>query len=216
MTCFAQKDVTKFMGIPVDGTSSEMVRQLKSKGFKLLTNHKGTDVLEGRFNGVDVHVYISTDNGKVSRIMVSDQNYISETDIKIRFNNLCKQIMNTGKYFSLGDYTIPEDEDISYEMDINNKRYEAIFYQKTEEDIKKEPQSSTKSKDEDNLTTEELYELAMDKLKNLTDDLKNQLESMKDYYKRPVWFIISKSSYDKYNIIMFYDNEYNRPNGEDL
>lgn len=214
MTCFAQKDVTKFMGIPVDGTSSEMVRQLKSKGFKLLTNHKGTDVLEGRFNGVDVHVYISTDNGKVSRIMVSDQNYISETDIKIRFNNLCKQFMKTGKYFSLGDYTIPEDEDISYEMDINNKRYEAIFYQKTEEDIKKEPES-TNLKDEDNLTTEELYELAMDKLKNLTDDLQNQLESMEDSFKRPVWFMISES-YGKYNITMFYDNEYNRPNGEDL
>ena len=203
------------MGFPVDGTSSEMVRNLKSKGFKLLTNYKGTDVMTGRFNGHDVNVFISTDNGKVSRIMVSDQNYISETDIKIRFNNLCKQFMNTGKYFSRGDYTIPEDEDISYEMNVNNKRYEAIFYQKADGDIKKEPQSSTNLKDEDNLTTEELYELAMDKLKNLTDDLKNQLESMEDSFKRPVWFMIS-NDYGKYSITMYYDNEYNRPNGEDL
>ncbi|MDE7437938.1 MAG: hypothetical protein K2M93_05580, partial [Muribaculaceae bacterium] len=101
VTCFAQKDVTKFMGIPVDGTSSEMVRQLKSKGFTKLTNVKGTDVLAGRFNGVDVHVYISTENGKVSRIMVCDQNDVNETDIKIRFNNLCKQFTNNDKYLSL-------------------------------------------------------------------------------------------------------------------
>ena len=35
------------------------------------------------------------------------------------------------------------------------------------------------------------------------------------FSKRPVWFIISEQ-YGKYYITMFYDNEYNRANGEDL
>ena len=33
--------------------------------------------------------------------------------------------------------------------------------------------------------------------------------------KKSVWFMISES-YGKYYIIMFYDNEYIRANGEDL
>ena len=32
---FAQKDVTKFLGIPVDGTKAEMMQKLKAKGFVL-------------------------------------------------------------------------------------------------------------------------------------------------------------------------------------
>lgn len=36
-----------------------------------------------------------------------------------------------------------------------------------------------------------------------------------DYKMRPVWFMISEL-YGEYGIYMFYDNEYNRANGEDL
>lgn len=213
MTCFAQKDVTKFMGIPVDGTSSEMVRQLKSKGFKLLTNHKGTDVLEGRFNGVDVHVYISTDNGKVSRIMVSDQNYISETDIKIRFNNLCKQFTNNDKYLSLDDYTIPEDEDISYEMGVKKKRYEAIFYQKPEEEALDELRTSMV---DDIINKYGKDELSAPSEETQKDIVSTSIETFMNNLKmKPVWFMILEN-YGEYSITMFYDNEYNRPNGEDL
>ena len=34
--------------------------------------------------------------------------------------------------------------------------------------------------------------------------------------KKSVWFTIKEEGYDKYKIIMFYDNEYNNANGEDL
>lgn len=61
--------------------------------------------------------------------MLCDAHQMDETDIKIRFNKLCQQFKNNSKYTSLDDYTIPEDEDISYEMSVNSKRYEAIFYQ---------------------------------------------------------------------------------------
>lgn len=33
--------------------------------------------------------------------------------------------------------------------------------------------------------------------------------------KKSVWFMISES-FGKYRILMYYDNEYNRANGEDL
>ena len=123
----AQTDVTKFLGIPVDGSKSEMIRKLKTKGFKQSPVDK--DVLTGKFNGMDVNVHIVTNNDKVCRIAVYDKNTMNETDIRIRFNALCEQFKNNSKYCSLSeeDPKIKEDEDISYE--IHNKRYEAYFYQ---------------------------------------------------------------------------------------
>ena len=123
----AQKDVTKFLGIPVDGTKAEMIRKLKAKGFKSTTYDR--EILEGEFNGYDVTVHIATTNNKVSRIMVCDKNNVNESTIRIRFNNLCHQFNNNGKYIAYNNFTIPDSEDISYNMSINNKRYEAIFYQ---------------------------------------------------------------------------------------
>ncbi len=35
------------------------------------------------------------------------------------------------------------------------------------------------------------------------------------FSKRPVWFLISEK-YGEYRINMFYDNEYNHSDGEDL
>ena len=90
ISAFGQNDVTKFLGIPVDGPKSEMVKALKSKGFK--QNIIGdNEYFSGRFNGMDVHIYISLESGKVSRLMVCDENTMGEGDIKIRFNNLCHQ-----------------------------------------------------------------------------------------------------------------------------
>lgn len=41
--------VTRFLGIPIDGTKAEMISKLKDKGF---TSVPGTDgMLEGEFNG---------------------------------------------------------------------------------------------------------------------------------------------------------------------
>ena len=212
LSCFAQKDVTRFLGFPVDGTESEMIRNLKSKGFKL-TTFGDKNVLTGRFNGNDVRVYISTENGKVDRIAVCDINTVSETDIKIRFNRLCKQFEENGKYLSLGDYTIPENEDISYEMSVNNKRYEAIFYQLPEGEAKEQLQTSLMKEATSKYTPEQLV--------SPNDDIVNEitfatLDAMLNVLKnKPVWFMITKS-FGEYYITMFYDNEYNRANGEEL
>ena len=131
LAMYAQKDVTKFLGIPVDGTKSEMIKKLKEKGFTESSFNK--EILEGEFNGMNVYIGVGTNNNKVYRIYIADANTImDEADIRIRFNTLCQQFTNNEKYVPLpsSDYLIPDDEDISYEMNVNNKRYEAHFYQR--------------------------------------------------------------------------------------
>ena len=109
---YAQHDVTRFLGIPVDGSKDEMVRKLKEKGFR---NDLTTEALVGEFNGANVNVFVATNNNKVCRIMVADANTVDERSIQIRFNRLCEQFANNPKYITFQVYTIPEDEDIAYE-----------------------------------------------------------------------------------------------------
>ena len=61
--------------------------------------------------------------------MLCDVNTRDEADIKIRFNKLVSQFENNKRYTSLDKYTLSDEEDISYEMTVNNKTYEALFYQ---------------------------------------------------------------------------------------
>lgn len=72
ISLFAQKDVTKFLGIPIDGFKPEMIQKLKEKGFVSSASDKS--ILEEEFNGTQVSVI----------------NQMGETDIKIRFNKLSK------------------------------------------------------------------------------------------------------------------------------
>lgn len=123
----AQTEVTKFLGIPVDGTKAEMVQKIKAKGFE--TSSYNRDILEGEFNGEDVEVSVVCNNRKVFRVCVFDAHSCSEADIKIRFNNLCAQFLANPRYFGT-DQSIPEDESISYEMLVNKKRYQAAFFKK--------------------------------------------------------------------------------------
>lgn len=208
----AQKDVTKFLGFPVDGSKSEMIRNLRTKGFKL-SNIGGKETLTGRFNGQDVRIFICTEKGKVYRIMVGDLNTVNETDIKIRFNNLCNQFKNNGKYLSLEDYIIPESEDIYYEMMLHNKRYEAVFYQLPEGDTAENLQRSIREKVLSKYTEEQL--------ENATDEIKTEIftecanELLDAINNKSVWFMISEH-YGKFYISMYYDNELNSAQGEDL
>jgi hypothetical protein len=212
---FAQKDVTQFLGIPVDGNKSEMIKKLKSKGFTISPNDK--DVLVGQFNGTSVDIYIATNNNIVCRVMVTDVDYSNEIDIKIRFNNLLQQFKKNEKYMSASltpeKYIIPDDEKISYEMLVNKKRYEAAFYQMPIKidtvSISEKIKSILASK-----YTEE-------QLSNPTEELQKEIITtglqymLEIYSKKSVWFMINEL-YGKYYITMYYDNEYNRANGEEL
>lgn len=170
----AQNDVTKFLGIPVDGTKEEMIQKLKAKGFRSSTADR--EMLEGEFNGTNVYIGVYTNNNKVYRIAVLEATILDETEIRIRFNTLCRQFENNDKYVNARNQSqmIPENEKIGYEMRIHNKRYEADYFQKS------------------------------------TDNTRESLE------KRLVWFTIQSFRYGEYSMVIFYDNEYNHANGEDL
>ena len=210
MIGMAQTDVTKFLGIPVDGSKNEMIQKLKLKGF--VNNPLAEGVLTGKFNGADVSVHIVTNNNKVCRIMVCEANTTDETNIKISFNNLCEQFKNNSKYInlSLTDQKIKDDENISYEMGIHKKRYEANFFQL--------PDTATAAIELRSLLTSKYTK---EQLANPTEAVTKGVQEItakyieNKLYKKLVWFKISKYS-GEYYITMYYDNEYNMAHGEDL
>ena len=184
MTAYAQNDVTKFLGIPVDGTKSEMIRKLKAKGFK--STYYDKEILEGEFNGNKATLIIQTNNNKVWRIIVGYEG-LPEHVAKTRFNNLCYQFENNPKYHSTSiDYSIPDSEDISYEMTVNEKQYQALYFQRSDKKLDIAKDDYSKHLFNDNLD-------------------KNKI----------VWFTILHSG-SIYSIVIYYENGYNEANGEDL
>ncbi|HEY9542188.1 MULTISPECIES: hypothetical protein [Bacteroidales] len=204
---FAQERiVTTFLGIPVDGTKSDMIQKLQAKGFKY---YKTIDVFEGEFNGEKVHLSVLTHNNKVYRIALIDAIKRDETDIKIRFNKLCRQFGQNPKYLSISeeDITIPESEDISYEISANNKRYQASFIQ-TEETAKLQKEAMLQVK-------KKYSEEAFSKMTEKEQIILLAKEALNLIGKRQVWFMIG-GRYGEYCIGLYYDNLYNQANGEDL
>ena len=225
----AQSDVTTFLGIPVDGTKPEMIQKLRAKGYTLDSSGK---YLTGEFNGRDVQIYVVTNNNKVYRIMVTDANTLDETDIRIRFNNLCSQFAHNGRYLpALLDvsYYIQNDEDISYNMTVKNKRYEACYYQVpskmsvVDSLAVAEKVLAMRAKLLEKYTEEQLAD-TLNRTKEMSNDISKikaemMLEAFQDYRLRysqnSVWFMISEFR-GEYYITMFYDNERNMADGSEL
>lgn len=232
----AQSNVTTFLGIPVDGTKAEMIQKLKANGYTL---DSSGEYLTGEFNGRDVNIYVVTNNNKVYRIMVADANNIYETDIKIRFNKLCSQFENNGRYvkmFADEDYYIPEDEDISYNMTVNNKRYEAAYYQYPKnqylqmESMAKRVAEISRSRLLEKYTEKQLAdtlnrteEINNDMVRIISETMAEQMalseeqseKNLEEWLNNRVWFIISEFR-GKYRILMFYDNKRNEADGSEL
>ncbi len=193
----------KFLGIPVDGTKSEMISKLKQKGYSLCKEPQlaELDVLEGEFNGKDVHIAVVTNNNKVYRIVVQDVKTLDETGIKIRYNNLVNQFKNNKRYWSspYNEQYLDDDFDISYEMLVNHQRIQADFTQKlSDEDIQK----------------------ILDRMPELKDgdpDIQEMIFNQAAYESNRVWFMISKlDGNNQYWIALYYENLNNAPNGDDL
>lgn len=127
ISIYAQQNVTKFLGIPVDGSKAAMIQKLKAKGF---TYDAISGNLEGIFNGEKVHISILTNKNKVWRIAVIDQITRDEGQIKIRYNLLCQQFEDNPKYFPLEKIQkLSDNEDISYEISTHQKQYQAVYLQ---------------------------------------------------------------------------------------
>lgn len=215
-------NAVRFMGVPVDGTKENMISQLKLKGFQYDTE---SDYIYGKFNGEDVIIYVGTNKDVVDRIMVTSVNPVSETDIKIKFNTLVRQFENNDKYFSLSeDQSIDDDVDISYDISIKKKRFQAAYHQcytKDEIDALKTLINDNYETFMDNFDkSSELKEsgLSFDGTKDENINTIAALMGMAYMMNNDVWFMISESQtrYNYYMITMFYDNLSNRPNGEDL
>ena len=224
-TVFGQSESTlKFLGIPVDGSKSEMVAALKDKGFRYDSN---SGFLVGDFNGRESHIWVVENHGKVYRVVVFDANTSDEGQIRIRFNNLIHQFENSnGKYYYIvPNNPIPEDEDISYEISVNNKQYSAEFIY-----------NPLYGNDElrDRLVNEVIEELGLEKIKDEKTAggiTYGEFYSDKDNYDQlisslvgskiiqmsnsSVWFTIC-NHYGEYFIGIYYDILVNKPNGEDL
>lgn len=215
ITSFAQqKDVTSFLGIPVDGTKTEMKQKLIAKGF-VPKKFGDEEYLEGEFNGCNVYVYIRTNNNKVYRIMVADKNTVDEAQIKIRFNNLVSQFENNKRYIPLDKYTLSDEDNISYEMTVHYKNYDAVFYQVP--DMEKADTLALQEKVRNELLSKYTEAELTNPSEEITKEIKNTaIKIGKELMlMKPVWFRICES-YGKYYIAMYYDNEYNRSHGEDL
>ena len=187
----------KFLGIPVDGAKLEMIQQLQRKGFKY---DRTQDVLMGRFNGKESNIRVSENYGKVDRVFVADAETVDEAQIIINYNNLLGQFKRNEKYVEMEENKpIPSNEDVSFEMSVHNKTYDAVFYLKpqwTDEETDAMAQKAAQIEDED------------ERAQFLIKEAINKISGV-------VWFRIAEY-YGEYYICIFYDNMRNRPNGEDL
>ena len=209
---YSQNFPIKFMGIPVTGTRSDFIKSLQTKGF---STNSYTGKLHGQFNGIWVELSIHTNKDKVDRIIITNDKPFTEQDIKNQYNTLVDEFNNNKKYINPGEtvYTIPEEENISYEIAAHNKRYEATYYQMID---------MNNHNDYDEFTKYFYSKVDSSELSKLPQNEK--LEKIKEVSgtyiaevvpKRVVWFMI-KQHYNDYYINLYYDNEYNRPHGEDL
>lgn len=227
---FAQKDVTKFLGIPVDGTKTQMIQKLKAKGF---VYNQQKDILKGEFNGEQVEISVQTQGNKVWRLAILDVKGRDEGQIKIRYNKLINQFKNNENYMEISENEVlSEDEDIQYKMIVDNKQYQTAFYQVPNIDSTQYLQEfQTKYAAEINRINEYKAKFSEEELANPQGELKENIEKISDWImevmqseitaisskaaKKLVWFTIG-NMYGKYYITMFYENGYNEANGSDL
>ena len=216
-TVFGQSESTlKFLGIPVDGSKSEMVAALKSKGFEYDSE---SDFLIGDFNGKKSHIGIVENHGKVYRVVVFDADTYDAGEIRIRFNNLIHQFENNDKYYYIvPNDIIPEDEDIHYEIIVHDKQYIAEFIYNPlygNDELRDKVINEAVEESKENIKDEKDIEFYSDK--DNYDKLISAIVSLKviQMSNSSVWFKIFEH-YGKYYIGLYYDNSLNAPNGEDL
>ena len=127
---------------------------------------------------------------------------------------MCRQFERNSRYESRSDdgFEIAESEDISYEMTVHDKRYEAAFFQLSDLDkdtiaMRDHAKKKVMSQLKVNQIDDDSFAESMVNLQMVAERLR--------YMTRSVWFMIGEQ-YGRYYIIMYYDNEMNKANGEDL
>ncbi|MBR5254807.1 MAG: hypothetical protein IKV46_07215 [Bacteroidales bacterium] len=125
---FAQKHITKFLNIPIDGSGKDMIQKLKDKGFSY---SQKDDVLVGVFNGEMVAIDVHSQQDKVWRLIIEDLSTRDEEQIVERFNSLVRQFENSNNYMPfIQGQAIKKGENLAYDMSKYGVIFRAGFYQK--------------------------------------------------------------------------------------
>lgn len=147
----AQDNVMKFMGIPIDGTKSEMIDKLQQKGFapeqieidleRAEENYiaVGGEIIEGRnrekdggyymhgyFNGARCKLVIMSYKSKVYKIVVAfEDSYKDKFNAFTAFNNYAERLQN--KYYDENNFYKPLDYSGDLKLDAD---YFNMFFDK--------------------------------------------------------------------------------------
>lgn len=221
----AQNDgVIKFMGIPVDGSKSDMILKLKQKGF---TYDYENDIFSGKFDGESISGMIQTYNDKVYNIRFThDVTGFNKSVVIHKFNLFVSKYNFNEKYMSciefdkatkgIDTYQIDDYEDINYEMK-KGKVYRAQYYYKYEKDLS---------------DTTGYYQYKIETITKFSDLARSQGVNIDDYINEDTlqalffmhrleqdlvqFYIIEGMNYNTFLIMFDYYNRRNAPNGEDL
>ena len=221
----AQDNIIKFMGIPVDGTKSEMISKLKQKGF---TYDYDNDMFKGSFNGDAIQGIIETYNDKVYNIrFIYDVSGFNKSMVINRFNSLVLKYDTNEKYLSkikidkalnnIESYQIDPYEDIDYEIR-NGKTYFATYYYNYGKDLSDTTGMYQFKKDLYNRYSNlaSLYERNIEEVVDALGGIE-ALYVLEKLEQDKVWFfILDGFESNTYNIMFYYNNKRNAPNGEDL
>ncbi|MBO5838053.1 MAG: hypothetical protein J6R06_00030 [Bacteroidales bacterium] len=123
---FAQRDATMFLGIPIEGTKSDMIEKLEAFGFSYNSNN---GYMEGWFNDEKVWLNLKSQNRKVVEIAVIDKKTRTRNNIINRFNKLVEQFDANKNYSNL--FTPDQKINVSFgHMVTDPAGRSATFFQK--------------------------------------------------------------------------------------
>lgn len=125
LTSYAQ-DVIDFMGIPIDGSVSEMMAKLKEKGFRK-TDKSGT--LEGLIDDTPVQLDIHVSKDKIYEICIRFDVEDDKAQIVQCVNNLVGKFKDNPKYKEVQSDMITEDDLAESKLKKEYLGYYAYFMQ---------------------------------------------------------------------------------------
>ena len=214
----AQSDVTKFLGIPVDGSVDTMARKLEAKGFKreYPYDESRSNFFIGKYDGDNNAeiILFSNRDGIVYQIRVVKEEKIFNANLaKYKYNSLIRRFNEKWTYYNLYGSEIPEEEDIAEKFREGESSYSAFFIQLPDSLLK----AGKALYDADNKpnTEKTLNELSKSifKLRTLRT-LEGKLDEAKN--KGVVIYLKQYDITKNYLILIDYWNGYNDHRDEDL
>ena len=125
LTSYAQ-DVIDFMGIPIDGSVSEMMAKLKEKGFRKMERN---GIWEGFLDGVPVQLTVRLSKDKVYEIDIRYDVEDDNAQIVQCINGLVSKFKDNPKYKEVQSDMITEDDLAESKLKKEYLGYYAYFTQ---------------------------------------------------------------------------------------